>query len=125
MILDKIHAVRIGGTDYEITLDDDMLKVDGMCGMIDAASTEIRVSSQLSPQATHATILHEAVHAILQQSGHDNTENPDADEPLVEALAHGIHAFLKDNVLLVCDICGMQFQMEAVDGGSEVPEDAA
>lgn len=125
MILDKIHAVRIGGTDYEIVLDDGMLKTSEMCGMIDEASTEIRVSSELSQQAMHATLLHETIHAILLQSGHDNSDDPEAYEPIVEALTHGIHAFLKDNVLLVCDICGIQFRMEVVDGGEEVPEDAA
>jgi len=49
----------------------------------------------------------------------------DTYEPIVEALSHGFHAFLKDNVLLVCDICGIQFQLGAIDGGEEVPEDAA
>ena len=123
--LDRFTTVRIGGTDYEIILDDGMLKTSEMCGMIDEASTEIRVSTEMSQQALHATLLHEMIHAILLQSGHDNSDNPDTYEPIVEALSHGFHAFLKDNVLLVCDICGIQFQLGAIDGGEEVPEDAA
>ena len=119
--LDSISTVRIGGIDYEIVLDDDLLKVQNLLGSIDLASCEIRVDATLPPQSIDSTILHEAVHGILSQSGHDS-EDDAKDEALVTALAHGLHAFLRDNVEFVCGIIGVQLSNNP-DG--RIPEDAA
>lgn len=119
--LDRLPTVRIGGLDYAIVIDEDLLKCHDLLGTIDLASCEIRIDASLPAQSADSTILHEAVYGILSQSGHDS-EDDAKDEALVTALAHGFHAFLRDNVEFVCGVIGVQLSNNP-DG--RIPEDAA
>ena len=62
-------------------------------GRVRASDAAIWIDEALEPQIKPITLMHEIIHAILEQSGHD-----DHPEGLVRCLSYGLLAFMRDNV---------------------------
>jgi hypothetical protein len=93
----KVDKVKVGAIQYSVAyipdLKDDRGKLDGR---IRHSTTEIQLESGMNHQATAQTLLHEIVHAVATQIGHQ-----DMKEGMVDALAYGIYQVMRDNPQLV------------------------
>lgn len=84
--------VQVGGVPYEVHPVRRLRDDEGVLGRCMCHLQYIELDQDLSTDAMAATLLHEVIHAILYQSGHD-----DHAEPQVRALGYGLLAFLRDN----------------------------
>lgn len=86
------NKVKIGGIIYAIDYTD---RFQGGCDReaeIDYWNSTIEIKSGLGKQRTERNFFHEIVHAIL-----DNTGFKDHDERVIDAIAGGLYALIKDN----------------------------
>jgi hypothetical protein len=86
-------SLRIGPFDYEVKLQSGLF--DGgqrLSGHCKYSTSEIVIDADEGPQAQHATLWHEIVHAII-----NNADGSKHDEALVNTLGHGIMQVLRDN----------------------------
>lgn len=95
----RVSYLKIGAVDYAVVsmnplaMDDPDAQISGE---IDQDACVIRVSDRVSPQRAVIIAWHEIVHAILDNAGHY-----DADEGMIDALAHGLFAFVYDNAMWI------------------------
>ena len=91
------EQVKLGGFVYTITLDDTVLEELGACGAVNHERLDMRLAgeSDLSPQQTRLSLLHESVHAVAQVYGAGTGE--DLLEAWVEAISNGLFQVLNDN----------------------------
>lgn len=61
----------------------------------------IRVCEGMADDETKITLVHEIIHAILQERGFDQQNN---DEALVDGLAHALRMLVKQNPKLIGEI---------------------
>ena len=89
-----MESVRIGSTDYQIVIVDDLRdegeKIDGQ---YNHTSSEIRLDADLGTQAERATLWHEILHGILVHAGYHG----DHSEGEIAAIAYGVMQTLRDN----------------------------
>lgn len=94
----ELETLLIGGVTYDVSFveglkdfrDDNTFR--NLHGDIGYGSTDIRIESRQSEQIQRVTLLHEAIHAILHQAGHD-----DHPEAMVIALGFGLYDLLRNN----------------------------
>lgn len=98
----RLTAVKVGAVTYDVAFVDNLVDLrddgtwKGLHGRVGYTDCKIKIEADQNEQVQHATVLHEAIHAILHNAGHD-----DHDENLVVALGFGLHALLKENPDLV------------------------
>lgn len=96
MELSEIRAVRIGGIEYKVVIQDGWLKDDNeqdeLWGRSSCKATTLFISGALPSQVKPCVLIHEALHAMLYQAGH-----PDVPEDVILALGYGVVALLRDN----------------------------
>ncbi len=98
----SLKSVKIGAVTYDVAFVDNLVTLrddntyKSLHGSVNYTSCTIKVESDQDEQVKAATVLHEAIHAILHNAGHD-----DHDENQVIALGFGLYALLKDNPDLV------------------------
>lgn len=95
--------IKIGAFYYTVTEQEDIAKDNGKPsdGSCDYENLTIKVLRSMATPVKHATILHEAIHAILWQSGIMRHN-----EALIDIVAHGIYALLIENPKLLHEITG-------------------
>lgn len=84
-------TISIAGRDYAYRLVDD-LESDagvGLNGWYKGDTREIEVRTGLPSDQHKDVLVHEIVHGILRQTGHEPADRNDC-ENLVEALTHGL-----------------------------------
>lgn len=97
-----LKQVKIGAVTYDVAFVDNLvsLRDDGtykdLHGTVSYTTCMIKIEAEQDRQVQEATVLHEAIHAILHNAGQD-----EHDENLVVALGFGLHALLKENPDLV------------------------
>jgi len=89
-------SVRIGGITYEVHVISRLRDEQDVLGRALCHKQILEIDAGLSVDAQAATLLHEVVHAILYQTGHD-----DHMEPHIRALGYGLLVFMQDNAELV------------------------
>lgn len=98
----QLKQVKIGAVTYDVAFVDNLITLrddntyKSLHGSVNYTSCTIKVESDQDEQVKAATVLHEAIHAILHNAGHD-----DHDENQVIALGFGLYALLKENSELV------------------------
>ena len=94
----ELETLLIGAVVYDVTFAADVKqhRDDGtyknLHGEVDFAALEIRVEDTQNEQMKRVTVLHEAIHAILNGAGY--FEHP---EELITALGFGLYDLLKNN----------------------------
>lgn len=90
----KPLTVRCVSVDITVKTHDETTGDPVLLGLLSLLPATISMHQNLDNWSQGQTLLHELVHFILIQGGwHELSEN----ENLVEALASGIHGFLRDN----------------------------
>lgn len=92
----KPKTVRIGGTDYVVTVIDRLQDEDGksVYGLYCLAASTIELDKDQAPTPMFQSKWHEVVHGILVHAG---IPAADHDETLVDAIANGVCQVLRDN----------------------------
>jgi hypothetical protein len=99
-----IDTVRIGPIDYEVR-ENPELGLDGdVAGRVSIGVSRIEVDPHMEPQRRAFVLLHEVVHAILI---HGQVDLGEDEESVVDVMALGFLAFLRDNPGLVAKIQAM------------------
>jgi hypothetical protein len=82
---DKVR-LDIGGHKYTI-IENDKLEHDGkmLLGMHDARNCEIRLDKNLIHSRKMETLIHEIVHVVLTNAGHEHNED------WIDGVANGLH----------------------------------
>lgn len=94
-----IKNVQIGPILYTINEQEDCWQegsngeVIRYLGYHDSNTSEINIFSKLPPQKKGAVVIHEILHAILENAGFEG-EHP---EPLIDTIAYGILDLLRQN----------------------------
>lgn len=104
--MDLPQYVKIGHITYTVQPAEPTLGVDKTdigtwnryCGEIVYAECMILIKDEQHEQSKRATLMHEAVHGVLWNAGQYDAN---ANEGLVNALAYGLVALLRDNPELV------------------------
>jgi len=87
------QSIRIGPVDYQIVVVENLISDDQkLNGQIMYNPSVIKLDEDMGPQMTRKVLWHETLHAILTHAGIDNEP-----ENIVDALAYGIIAILRDN----------------------------
>lgn len=89
-----ITQLRIGGIAYRVAYEPDLRNDDDrkIYGAADYPSATITIAEGHDPQVQFVTLMHEALHCILNHAGIS-----EHDEHLIEVMANGIVPLLKDN----------------------------
>lgn len=91
--------IKIGGINYSVikknNLEDNN---EPVWGMVSYENSNIYIRKNLSLQKQRQTIIHEALHAMLHESGLDDYAN---DEKIVTPLGNVLFEFINDNAQLV------------------------
>lgn len=86
-------SLKVGPLTYRILYEPALRHRDDECnGLLDYQDSVIQIREGLPPTVERVTLIHEAIHGILFNSGFE-----EHDERLIEALSHGIVALLDDN----------------------------
>lgn len=97
-----LDSIKVGAVRYSVIEKTDLHSVDSderkvfLHGQIVYDAAEIRVCHEQSQDVKVAAVLHESIHAILNQAGHQEHS-----EAMVVALGYGLLALLRDNPELV------------------------
>lgn len=86
--------LRVGYVDYKIT-PLDVEKNPGALGVHMPVSHEIRIAPGLNKKEEANTLLHETLHAVIEHSGIQMSD--EAEEQLVLAIANGLCQVIQDN----------------------------
>lgn len=98
----NVKTLKVGGITYKVEEVKDLHLMDGegnksdFHGLIYHDSATIQLEQDQSEDVKKATLIHEALHAILTQSGHENH-----DESVITALGYGLLRFIRDNKALI------------------------
>ena len=92
-----IDNVKIGPLVYKVVFDGNLTGEEGppIFGAIVISKSTIFVEDLADDQWKRITLLHEIIHAMLDQAGQEQNEN------VINALAHGVYGLLKDNPDLI------------------------
>jgi len=85
-------SVLVGGVKYEVQEVSRLRDKKDSLGRAQCHRQRIKIDSGLGGDAKAATLLHEVIHAILYQTGHDEHV-----EPHIRALGYGLLALMRDN----------------------------
>ena len=92
----QLREVKVGAMTYSFSeipnLRDGEKEIDAQ---VNYTTVEMRIRKGLCRDRRSTCILHEAVHAILENAGQE------ASEGMVDAIAYGMYALLSDNPGLV------------------------
>ena len=100
----NIKALRVGARRYVVG---QARRVDDKAAEVDPDAEYIVISPRLSVGAAAEYILHESLHAMLDNAGIDIDENEVTEEMVVSALAPRLAAFLADNESAVHELLDM------------------
>jgi hypothetical protein len=92
MMMSLPSEVKIGGVVYTIVPDKRLSDEYGILGRARCQVQVIELDADMARDAKAATLLHEVIHAILYQTGHDEHV-----EPHIRALGYGLLVFMRDN----------------------------
>lgn len=99
-----IDKIRIGPIDYEVR-ENPELGLDGeVAGRVSIGVSRIEIDPHIEPQRRAFVLLHEVVHAILI---HGQVDLGEDEESVVDVMALGFLAFLRDNPGLIAKIQAM------------------
>lgn len=88
-------SVRIVGTDYPITMESRLNNGEKLAyGHIDYEQSQMQINPDYSRQQQEETFLHEVIHGICDKL---KIKTVNDDEDVVDGLATGLYAFIKDN----------------------------
>jgi Zn-dependent peptidase ImmA (M78 family) len=91
------EKIKIGCYTYEIEITDKPLIIGDKCshiGLIDYHEQKISIDQKLGQQAREQTLWHEIIHGIC----HDRKiEFGEDEEKIIDSLANGMLALMKDN----------------------------
>lgn len=103
----KMDRVKIGAISYRI---EEVLKLNGinsegtgmawLNGRVQCQDALIELEAELPDDVKRVALLHEAMHAILEQAGIEHSEQ------VIIALSYGMVALLNDNPLLRSHLVG-------------------
>lgn len=68
------------------------------CGSVDVGAQQIHINAEYGDDIQTTTIIHEAIHAILQLNQYHRESS---NEKMVDCLANGITSLLRDNKWLL------------------------
>ena len=91
------ETLKVGGLTYVVEVDQTATDRAGVFGMIsfERCRTKRGPSPPNAPGRIRATLVHEALHAVIDY--YNGGENDTIDEPTVTNLACGIYQLLRDN----------------------------
>ena len=96
----QLRSIRILGIDYELKPMEAVVAECAECaGFIDSQKAVIFIREDLNSQVMAQTILHEALHGLVD--GMAASESDDGDEALVTRLGVALTQFMRDNRNLV------------------------
>ena len=89
--------LKVGGINYRVEVDQETTEAAGAYGLTSLAKCWIKLgaSPPNAPGRVRATLVHEALHAIIDC--YNGGENAVIDERTVDNLANGIYQVLRDN----------------------------
>lgn len=102
-------ALRVGPYRIRVKVRPGLeMDCNGAAGRFHAASALIELRADLGDRNNQDTLLHEALHAVLQSHGLTTMLDldDDAEERLVAGLTPTLLALLRDNPQLVKTLCG-------------------
>jgi len=90
-----MNTIKIGGVVYSVKMQD-RLEDNGevVWGLSNFGDAIIEIRSELNPQKTNQTIIHECVHIMLHEAG---LNEETYDERLVTALGNMLYQIIIDN----------------------------
>lgn len=90
----EIMKIKILSQEYEV-IEEKVIDRDGnLLGQVNLITNEISICSDMPKEKKEITLLHEILHAILQQLAfHEECDN----ENLISGLSTGIYQVLRDN----------------------------
>jgi len=102
-----VDGVRVGSLDFKISLQKPGSKYlvldEGDCaGVVKYATQEIFLLNNMAEQYSFKVLLHEMVHAMLEQATHD--QEIFDDEHTVEVISGFMLQIIRDNPTLIKDI---------------------
>jgi hypothetical protein len=100
------HSVRIGAVRYSIEMvDRAMLGDHGRLGDCNPNTATIRVADSRPPAVIAETLIHEVLHAVMDDAGMDMDK--DDEERLVSGLSPRLAALIADNPALMGSLADM------------------
>lgn len=84
--------LKVGGLTYKVTVTNNLLSGEDYNGEILYRQLKINLRASMDKTKQEQAFVHELMHAIFLFTGHI-----DHDEKLVEELAQGLYAVIKDN----------------------------
>lgn len=93
--------IKVNDVTYKINTNNDVVYMNGVevYGYIDYEQATIDLDARLAPDRLQRTLWHEILHAILFNHKCNADEDYDNNEELIEILARGLNALMKDNKL--------------------------
>lgn len=87
--------IKIGPVLYAVSeLEEIWVDGESLWGQISYAEAKIEIKKSLSNIPKQATLLHEAIHGVLESTGHREAAR---NEDIIGALAHGLLQVLREN----------------------------
>lgn len=80
-------AINIFGREFQIVITN----LKGLHGDCDAQKNVIRIHQNCTPEQARSTLFHEAVHAALAVSGHNEMLKEDQEEAIVRMFEHAFY----------------------------------
>lgn len=97
-----LKKLKINGLWWDVKYDDNVSREGNCYGSTHHTSQNIFLEPKLSRQKTEQTFLHEILHVVwdLQGLSQNKKFSREDEELLVDTLANGLYAALKDNKLI-------------------------
>ena len=94
-------VLRIGGVDYTVVEDREVMDAASANGRIDFERARIVVRPGVAPQYRLTTLVHEIMHVLFRDSRMECVVDPAWIESLTDVLARGVLQVLRDNPVIV------------------------
>ena len=83
----KLGKLEIGGHIYEVS-EENLVSPDAsreLYGRHEVIGNKIRVNENIKPSRKKETLIHEIIHAVLMNGGHEHPE------PIIDCISNGLH----------------------------------
>jgi hypothetical protein len=105
----KTNSVMIAPFRYEVTYDNELSQKAGVLGVCQCDISHIVLDDAVSPGVLCETLLHEALHAMWNQTSLDSKYTDEQEEEVIFAMSPRIFSFIQDNREVVMEWMGVSF----------------
>lgn len=98
------ETIKIGGFDYEVQLNPDLLKDGNMHGYADMTDCVIKLCPHPVAAQFANTIIHECIHAMHYNSGVYSLVDSKVEEHITGVMANEVCRFIQDNPKLLVNV---------------------